>query len=198
MNGCAPNSDRRVAFALLAAGRGVRFGAGKLGADLCGRPLWRWAADSAMSAGFDMLHVVTNDPAIAGDCGALGWSVHPNPAAGSGIASSIRIAAMAAAQADVLIVALADMPFIEPGHLRALAGAGGVAFTRQPDGGWGVPAVFPRAAGERLAALEGDRGAASLDWPGAEAIDAPSPRALFDVDTPDELRRARELALGRT
>ncbi|MCT2557488.1 NTP transferase domain-containing protein [Tsuneonella sp. YG55] len=197
MSAFAPAPEGRCAFALLAAGEGARFGPGKLHADLDGRPLWRWAIESGVEAGFAALHVVTNDARIAAESAAAGWIVHASPDALRGIAASIRIAAHATRDAERTILALADMPFVEPGHFRRLAAHPGVVFTRQADGRPGVPAGFPAAARERLMGIEGDRGAASLDWPGAEAIDPPTAESLFDVDTPVRLQRARAIALRR-
>ncbi len=201
MNSSVPppelRSGGRCAYALLAAGRGMRFGKDKLLADLAGKPLWRWAIDAAVEAGFDELHVVTNDRAIAAECDASGWSVHANPRAASGMASSIAVAARATASADRTVIALADMPFVEAAHLQRLARAGRVAFTRYPDGAHGVPAGFPKAARDRLLALEGNRGAGSLDWSCPAVIEPPSPASLIDVDTLSRLDAAQGVALRR-
>lgn len=187
--------DPQPAFALLAAGSGQRFGGRKLTADLGGKPLWRWAADSAVSAGLRELHIVTNDMQIAHQAGAIGWSVHSNDAVDEGVASSIRIAVRAAASASSLVVALADMPFIEPAHFLRLASTTGVAFTAQPDGRAGVPAAFSSINYAKLAALTGNRGAAGLSWPGSTILPAASPDSVFDVDTAADLEQARAIAL---
>ena len=197
MSGFAPKSEARCAFVLLAAGQGARFGPGKLLADLAGRPVWRWAIESALEAGLEDLHVVTNDPRIADDCKAAGWSVHGNPTARQGIASSLAIAAQATRHAQRTVIALADMPFVEPRHFGRLASGQGVHFTRHLDGRPGVPAGFPAPARDRLLLLEGDRGAASLDWPDASTVEPPTCDSLFDIDTPDSLRQAQEIALRR-
>ena len=196
-NGCAPPSDLQAAFVLLAAGRGARFGDGKLLADLCGRPLWQWAIASAREAGFRDLHVVANDPAITADCAAEGIACHPNPCAEEGIASSIRVGVSATTHAWRVVLALADMPFVGHGHLRRLGQSHGAAFTRQADGRPGVPAAFGREALERLLTLGGDRGAASLDWPNAQSIEAEEDACLLDVDTPAALEEARAYAIRR-
>lgn len=198
MSGSALPSERPIAFALLAAGRGERFGPGKLTADLGGKPLWRWAVDCAGDAGMNEIFVITNDAAIDGECRPRGWSVIANPDAASGIASSIRLAAGVAPPAGRLIIALADMPFVAAAHLRAFATGDRTAFTRYPNGKCGVPAAFSYRATRRLLTLEGDRGAASLDWPDAHPIDPPSAATLLDVDTPAALARARAIALRRS
>lgn len=197
MSDSVPPSDRATAFVLLAAGLGARFGTGKLLADLCGRPLWRWSLDSAINAGFENLHVVSNDPQIAPDCERAGVTVHSNPDAADGIASSIAVAARATESAPRTVIGLADMPFVQPEHLRRLSLADCAAFTRYPDGRSGVPAAFSREDRVRLLTLEGDRGAASLAWPDAVDFDPADPEDCFDVDTPEALDQARAIALRR-
>tara|TARA_E500000305_G_scaffold104287_1_gene100493 strand:- start:183 stop:782 length:600 start_codon:yes stop_codon:yes gene_type:complete len=193
MSACAYQPDGTTAFVLLAAGKAARFGGGKLTSNLDGKPLWRWAADSAVAAGFPQLHIVTNDPLIAD----AHWTTHSNPEAEEGIASSIRIAAEIASSCTRLMIALADMPFVEPAHLRALAAADDAAFTRYPNGRDGVPAAFPQSALPKLLKLTGNRGATAIDWPQSTSIEPPSPTSLYDVDTPDDLARAQDIALRR-
>ena len=195
MSASVAAAEPRTAFALLAAGKAERFGGGKLTVDLGGKPLWRWAVDSAMSAGISVLHVVTNDAQIAQEAIAAGWIVHPNQAADEGVASSIRIAASAAASSQRLVIALADMPFVESAHLRRLASAKGVAFTSQLDGHAGVPASFPAEAYPQLVELAGNRGAAGGLWPNSRCLDPASPDSLLDVDTDVDLKYARTIAV---
>ena len=192
MNGSVPPLDPSIAFALLAAGGAMRFGGGKLDARLGGRPLWRWAADTAERAGFTTRILILGEAPEPRAPAPEGWSVVFNPDSHCGIASSIRTACAAAAASRRLVIGLGDMPLVERNHLRALALAEGVAFTRYPAGGEGVPAGFPRDAFPRLGELEGDRGAASLDWgPRRIAISPGSPGSLLDIDTPEDLDRAR-------
>lgn len=195
MSGSALPSD--YAFVLLAAGRGARFGEGKLMAELCGKPLCRWALDSALTAGFEVIHVVSNDPQIAAACEGSGVNFHSNPDAAEGIASSIAVAARATLPAPRTVIGLADMPFVQPEQLRRLALARPTAFTRHPDGRRGVPAAFSREDRLRLLTLEGDRGAASLTWSEAAEFDPGDPEDCFDVDTPAALDQARLIALRR-
>lgn len=197
MSGSAQHSDLAAAFVLLAAGRGARFGEGKLLADLCGRPLWRWALDSAFDGGFKALHIVTNDPRISVACARLGVMCHANPAADEGIASSIAVAVRSSEAAPRTVIGLADMPFVPPDHLRRLAFADPAAFTRYPGGHRGVPAAFPREDSLRLLTLEGDRGAASIPWRDATEIEPGDPEDCFDVDTPAALEQARAIAIRR-
>lgn len=180
-----------TAYALLAAGSARRFGGGKLLADLEGRPLWRWAADAAVDAGFSTRIIVSNDPEILDKCD--GWITHDNPDAAEGIASSIRRAVDLAKDYDRLVIGLADMPLVEPEHLRGLALSQNVVFTRYPNGRSGVPAGFPKKAFPALATLTGDRGAAASlqHLPASQSLSPGSPEALIDVDVISDLEKLR-------
>ena len=194
-SGSAPPLDRSIAFALLASGGARRFGGGKLFADLGGRPLWRWATDTAEVAGFGPRFLIASErDAPVWEHEAEGWTICVNRDAAEGIASSIRAACRVAAQCRRLVIGLADMPFVDPAHLRTLASAKGAAFTRYPSGREGVPAAFPSDCFAALDELRGDRGAAALSWAGRRAIlQPPSQHTLFDVDTAEDLDRARGL-----
>ncbi|MGN3974328.1 nucleotidyltransferase family protein [Tsuneonella sp. SYSU-LHT278] len=196
-SGSVPRLEQPCAFVLLAAGRGSRFGGGKLLADLAGWPVWRWALESARQAGFADLHVVTNDPLVAAGSEAVRATVHPNPAADQGIASSIAVAVEAGRRARRIVIALADMPFVEPAHLGRLARGPGAVFTGYSGGRSGVPAGFPRSDYEKLLSLNGDRGAATLDWPDAAVVRPRSVQSLIDIDTPESLRQAQAEAFRR-
>jgi len=169
---------------VLAAGRGERFGGGKLDAPCAGKPLGRWALDAAEAAGLGPGTIVVG-PAGAGY--AAGWTGLVNPAPEAGLGSSLALAARAALEdgAETLLVLLADMPLVEPAFLRQLAATAPPAATRQPDGRAGVPALLDRALLEKAAMLTGDRGAGPL-LSGAALLEPP-PGTLRDVDTREDL-----------
>ena len=176
--------------AVLAAGRGARFGGGKLEAPCAGKPLGRWALDAVEAAGLRGGTVVCGPEGLSF---AQGWTVLVNPAPEAGLGSSLALAARAALEggAPALLVLLADMPLVEPGYLGRLASAPAPAATRQPDGRAGVPALLGRALIERAALLTGDRGAGPL-LADAALLDA-APGTLRDVDTPADLRAVERL-----
>lgn len=199
MSGSGPTPDPAPAFALLAAGSARRFGGSKLVADLLGKPLWRWAADAADSAGFKARWLILSRETAA-DIGpmAADWEIAINPDAGSGLATSIALAAHVAAPHPRLVIALADMPCVTPSLLGQLARAPGTAFTRYASGRPGVPAAFDASDFARLMRLNGDRGAAAIDWESATTmIDPPSTDTLLDVDTPADLDRAAAILARR-
>ena len=170
--------------AVLAAGRGIRFGGGKLEAICAGKPLGRWALDAAEEVGLEPGTVVIGPEGVSF---AGRWRVLVNPDPEAGLGSSLALAARTALDegASALLVLLADMPLVTPAYLRTLAATAAPAATRQPDGRAGVPALLDRALLEKAATLTGDRGAGPL-LIGATLLDPP-PGMLRDVDTPEDL-----------
>lgn len=140
----------------------------------------------------------------------------------TGQASSVRLAASHASEQgfDALLVMAADQPFVCARHLDALVAAfetrvwqAGPGKTGRPwalrtssAGRLGNPCLFPRAAFDLLATLEGDEGARQLFRAGAlacEPVEMPNDadtangpvRDLFcDLDTPEEFARFSSLA----
>ncbi|HEX4814960.1 MAG TPA: 2-phospho-L-lactate guanylyltransferase [Nonomuraea sp.] len=144
--------------------------------------------------------VVTSDPAAAGPLAALGADVVPDPDRGlntalrTGAAHAVRVA-----PDDAVGALQADLPALRPAEL-AVALEAAAEFDRSfvPDAldvgttFYGVRpglAFEPRFGGEsrarHLAA-----GAKELGMPGIESV-------RRDVDTPDDLRAAITLGLGR-
>jgi molybdenum cofactor cytidylyltransferase len=170
--------------AVLAAGRGTRFGGGKLEAACAGKPLGRWVLEAVEDAGLGPGLVVTGPEGVSF---AEGWTRVINPTPEAGLGSSLALAAQLALEGgeETLLVLLADMPLVTPGHLRELAALPAPAATRQTDERAGVPALLDRALIEIAAALSGDRGAGPL-LVGAALLDPP-PGMLADVDEPHDL-----------
>ncbi len=186
--------DPSVACILLAAGSAKRFGGGKLFAQLGGQPLWEWAAKRLEQAGFESRYLVV-DPGVEAQPTRSGWHRVENPLADEGIASSIRAGVQSASGRSRIVIALADMPFVDPSHLAALAFGDGVIFTRFPDGQPGCPAAFPAGAYLSLLELREDRGAAALCSTLGGAIKAPPDcgPTTFDVDRDTDLSKAERM-----
>ena len=175
--------------AVLAAGSASRFGGGKLDADLGGRPVGRWVLDAVAGAGLAPGAIVVPD-AVPGFAAASGWALVANPRAGEGLGTSVAVAAREAARrgAERLLVLLADMPLLDPGHVRALLESAAPAATRYPGDGPGVPVVLPAALFPAMADLAGDRGAAAVLRGRADVtLVDPPPGMLADVDRPEDL-----------
>lgn len=182
---------------VLAAGRGTRFGGGKLEALCAGKALGRWVLDAVAEAGLSPGTLVTGPETSHFADGVTGWERLVNPYPEAGLGSSLALVAHAAMERGdgALMVLLADMPLIPAAYLRQLANDSPPVATRQADGRPGVPAVLDEALLKAAAQLAGDRGAGPL-LVGAKMLDAP-PGALRDVDTAEDLAAAERQLLAR-
>jgi CTP:molybdopterin cytidylyltransferase MocA len=177
-----------VAVAVLAAGSATRFGGGKLDASLRGKPLGRWATDAVEATGAVSRFLILGPDRPAFAAALDGWTIIENRDADQGIGTSIHAAAKAAASFARLVIVLADMPFVTPGHLAILARADRMTFTRHADGSAGVPAGFPQAMFRQLRAIPPGRGAAGLAvLADADVVDPCDSKILCDVDSPTDL-----------
>ncbi|BAK66295.1 MobA-related protein [Sphingobium sp. SYK-6] len=189
-----PGNDGLV-VALLGAGRSSRFGReDKLLATLGGRPLIAWAAQAGLGIPAAR-HLVIAGPDARLSAACPGYVLLPNPHPEDGLASSLRIAAGAARGlgATALLILLADMPFVDAGHLAGLVtqwdqDGSQPLFSRAPGGPPQPPALFPAAFLPMIETLQGDRGARALAGD-ALIVEAPADR-MIDIDTPADLARA--------
>lgn len=179
---------------LLAAGRGSRFGGGKLAADLGGKPLARHAADRLLALPFAS-HIALCSPDTPDLPGYHRIMLDPP---GAPLSCSIALGTKAAADAGAsgVMIALADMPLVPADHYRALMAAfDGDRIATRADGVAMPPAVFGARHFAALIALEGDRGAGVL-LRDAPFVALPMELAL-DVDTAGDLARAEGLLQAR-
>ena len=187
-----PDFDTGIGVILLAAGRSKRFGSNKLMIDFRGKELWEWSARAIEAAGFESRYlIVRSDSPIPT---REGWNRIENPMAERGMGSSISVGIEAAKHHDRVVIALADMPFLETSHLRLLASGTGQIFTRYTDDGVGCPAAFDRESFDKLARLEGDHGAKVLHDPDSRTISPTSSQTLFDIDTEHDLAAMEEVS----
>jgi molybdenum cofactor cytidylyltransferase len=183
---------------LLAAGRGKRFDpAGvrnKLLARLPGGD--RVAVASARKLLSILPKVIAvvplDDGGVAAALRALGCQVTICPDADSGMAASLVHAVRASLpNPDGWLVALADMPFVQPQTVQALADAlaagAGIAVPVMA-GRRGNPVAFSATHLEALLALQGDQGARSLlkSCPVTE-VEVTDPGIFRDIDKPADL-----------
>jgi len=185
---------------LLAAGEGTRFrDAGghshKLLAEVTpGRTVLRQACETLLTVGWPV-HVVMGAEE-SGIRNALdGLPVHfiPNPDAASGLSSTIRRGVAATNDADGWLLALADMPFIQPSTVHQVADAlqagAPVAFA-SCQGKRGHPVGFAAHFYTELVSLAGDSGAQKILAAHAEAcvaVHVNDQGILRDVDVPADL-----------
>lgn len=181
----------QTALLLLAAGLSRRYGAAdKLVATYRGKPLAQHAAET-LAALPVMRHLAVcrhGDDDLAQLLSRLGFQLVRNPYSARGLASSLALGVAAAGSPDALLVCLADMPLVTPGHLLDIVArvtpGGIVASTAGPLAPPTPPAAFAREVLPQLLRLEGDTGARHL-LQIAERVIAPA-GTLVDFDTPDD------------
>ena len=117
---------------------------------------------------------------------ARGWEAVINHHADEGMGSSIAAGVAAAAPKCERLIALADMPLVEPGHFRDLARLRGTVFTRYDDGRKASGGI-PKKAFAALQTLTGERGARHLNLGETATLVPANGHMLADVDTPAAL-----------
>lgn len=183
-----------VAGVLLAAGDSSRLGTPKQLLEYRGEPLVVRAARAALDVCPAGLVVVTGarHDAVAAALAGLPLLVRHNPDWAEGMGASVRcgVAAVPAAARGILLW-VCDQPRVGAGQLGALVAAFGAAPDRIAAAAYagtaGVPAVFPAAYRDALAALQGRRGARAIIADAAGVTRVDMPEAASDVDTPDDV-----------
>ncbi|MGE5242107.1 MAG: nucleotidyltransferase family protein [Bacteroidota bacterium] len=189
---------RNIAGILLAAGRGARFGGHKLLSPLTdGTPLGVAAARHLLAALPDSLAVVrTDDEILSSRLSAAGMRVIVCEQADHGMGMSLSAGVAASRHAQGWVIALADMPFIEPDTIEgvvALLQDGAPLVAPSHDGQRGHPVGFGHAFRDELLALQGDHGARDLLTRHASRLvllPVDDPGILMDVDTPADIGTA--------
>lgn len=196
-----PQRAPRVAAVVLAAGQSARMGSNKLLADIDGQPMIRRTV-AAMRQAADLTIVVTGrEPeAIAQALNGLPVTFVHNANFADGLSTSLRagIAALPA-DTDVAVVALGDMPLVQPEVVRRLIAAWSPAEHRSIcvpvfRGERGNPVLWGRQHFAALQAMTGDRGARALFGQLADEIvdvEMADDAVLRDADTPEALARMR-------
>jgi molybdenum cofactor cytidylyltransferase len=189
----------RIVGILLAAGKGERFGGDKLLAPLPGgpergTPLGVLAARRMLQALPETLAIVRPDDAtLALALGREGLRVVICADADEGMGASLACGVAAARDAGAWVVGLADMPWIAPATITAVAGrlrAGASLVAPTFRGQRGHPVGFAARHGTALRALHGDTGARDLIAEHAGTItliDVADAGVLRDVDVPTDL-----------
>jgi molybdenum cofactor cytidylyltransferase len=185
MSGSGP----RIAGVLLAAGSGVRFGGHKLLAP------WHDGAAIAVAAARNLIDALPDsvavlrpgDEILASLLAAEGLRIVVNPNADGGMGTSLACG-VAAAEADGWVIALADMPAIQPATIQAVAealAAGAPLAAPVYHGQRGHPIGFARRFHATLAALDGDRGGRDILAQHSNELrllEVDDPGVLVDID----------------
>ena len=186
----------RIAGILLAAGAARRFGGGKLLARLGdGDTIGHRACANLVAAVPEVFAVIRPaDDELARELAAAGAgpTVCADAAAGMGASLAHGVQSAAAAGADAVIVALADMPWLRPATLSAVVKAleaGAAVVVPRYHGKRGHPVGFARVHFPELTRLGGDEGARDLIATAAKVrwIDVDDPGVLRDVVVPGDL-----------
>ena len=177
---------------VLAAGASRRLGRAKQMVDIGGETLLARAVRVAVEAGLEPVFVVISvgQDVAFGVEKLVGCRVLVNEGAEEGMASSIRVGVAAAGGIDGVVVMACDQPAVSAAHLRLLMEGGDEVVASEYAGRRGVPAYFPARVFGELMALRGDVGARDL-LRGAKGVELVG--GELDVDTVEELERAREL-----
>jgi molybdenum cofactor cytidylyltransferase len=186
---------RPVTGVLLAAGSGRRFrvhgGVQKLLQPLPrGEPIGVAAGRNLIAAVPDSIAVVrAGDLALATALGAIGLRIIEHRWADDGLGTSLAAGVAATPDAAGWLIALGDMPWVQPQTILALTealAAGASLVAPLYAGRRGHPVGFAAPWRQRLMALKGDQGARDLIAAHAEQLvllPTQDPGVLLDVDT---------------
>jgi molybdenum cofactor cytidylyltransferase len=193
-----PTTSATIQGVLLAGGAGRRFGGGKLLHPLAdGTPIGVAAWRNLRAALPDSVVVVRmGDDALRQRFSADGAQVLVCEDAHQGMAHSLSHAIRTTSRAAGWVIALGDMPRVNPETIRTLAQRllGGARIVLPTwHGERGHPVGFAARYRDELLSLAGDRGARSLlerNVADVEALELEDPGVLLDVDEVGDLEAA--------
>ncbi|WP_404480203.1 NTP transferase domain-containing protein [Novosphingobium sp. BL-52-GroH] len=182
---------------VLAGGRATRFGSDKLSAMLGDAPLLFHAIRAARAAPVAKVIVVARPGLAIGE-----WAGAPPVEVvrldSTALSETLKAGIAAAGSAEGAFVFLGDMPRIPHAVAGRLARAIGPAYAAMPRhaGRPGHPVLLSARAFPEIATLTGDEGAGRLLRRRADIVleDCDDPAIHFDVDSPEDLASARNLA----
>lgn len=186
----------QAACVILAAGSATRFGADKRQATgPWDGPLLHHVVRLYRPLFSDLAVVIRSQDRFGSDiCDATGAVPLVNPEAERGMGRSLAVGAAWLRHIDARcgVIALADMPWIEPATISAVAEEGlahGCPVAPVFRGRLGFPRAVPATLFSRLIGLTADRGASALlDWgTAARHLECEDPGILRDIDTPSDL-----------
>jgi molybdenum cofactor cytidylyltransferase len=192
-------NQKVIAAVLLAAGAGKRFGGDKLLHSLeDGVAIAAHAARNLVAAGLEVVAVVRwgNFP-LYDMMEQEGCQVTMFQGASRGMGASLAHGIAHARGADGWVVALADMPRIEPATIRSVAAeleAGALIVAPTCKGERGHPVGFGAGLRDELLALDGDQGARAVVERHRDVlklVDCNDPGILLDIDRKGDLSAMR-------
>lgn len=178
---------------ILAAGLSTRFGGDKLSALLDGEPLLFHAIRAARAAPVASVIVVAR-PGLETGYWPGPPSVEVVRLESTALSDTLKAGIAAAGDASGAFVFLGDMPRIPHGLAARLVAVIGPAYAAMPrhEGKPGHPVLLSARAFADIAVLTGDEGAGRLLRRNGDVVfdDCPDPAILFDVDRPEDLKKA--------
>jgi molybdenum cofactor cytidylyltransferase len=192
------NAQQPIVAVLLAAGAGTRFGGGKLVHPLDdGVAIAAHAARNLVAAGLDVIAVIRpGDFPLADILEQEGCQVTHCADSIHGMGHTLAHGVASSREAAGWIVALADMPRLQPSTIEAVASAlveGAEIAAPAYRGERGHPVGFSRRLREELMQLTGDAGAKAVLQRHVAAIrliDCDDPGVVLDIDRKADLDRA--------
>jgi len=197
LNARATGGGAPIIGILLAAGSATRFGGAKLSATLPeGASVGVAALRNLLAAVDSVIAVVRPGDELLGNALlAAGARVTTCPNASDGMGASLAWGVRAAPIAAGWLIALADMPWIQPATIEGIADAvhrGASLAAPQYQGVRGHPVGIAARFYAELAVLSADEGARHLVAGHAAALEliaVNDPGVLRDIDTPADLVR---------
>ena len=189
------SNERSIVGILLAAGYSTRFGTNKLLHRLPDGLLVaaRSARNLVQALPRSVAAVRPDVPEVEAALRAERLEVSVCPNARAGMGASLAHAIQHAGDAFGYVIALADMPFIMPATIRAVAErllAGETLVAPRYAGERGHPVGFAGSYRAELAALTGDQGAKDvIRRDGLALFNVSDPGVIQDIDVPSDLPR---------
>lgn len=176
-----------IAAIVLGAGRGERFGGGKLAVPLAGRPLLNHAVEAALASPAERVIVVVRPGTPVPIDSRLTTIELASPA----LSESLRAGLVAAGEVDGVVIFLGDMPLVPHGMAARLIAAigGGIAALPEFDGKPGHPVLLARRGFALANELAGDEGlgGALRGRDDVVRLSVPDRGVVRDVDTVADL-----------
>lgn len=181
--------SRGIAAIVLAAGRGKRFGGGKLATPLGGRPLLQHAVAAALASPAERVIVVGRPGTSLPMSVRLSLIELPS----SALSETLRTGLAAAGSAEAALIFLGDMPLVPHDMAAALIAALGDGMAAFPEfeGKPGHPVLLARRGFSLADELEGDEGLGRALRGRADVVRLATEDegVVIDVDTPEALSR---------
>jgi molybdenum cofactor cytidylyltransferase len=197
--------NRTVTALVLAAGSSSRMGRNKLLLDLGGETIVRRAVRAAVDAAVDQVVVVLGheETRVRAELAGLPCAIVVNPDHAKGAGTSVRTGVRQAADADAIVVVLADMPFVTAAMIATLVERHRATSAPLVVSHYGdvqaPPTLYGRALFAELLAIPGERCAKQVvRRHEQEAVVVAWPEsALRDIDVPEDYEGARAILNSR-